>query len=256
MTVPQVNSVSPNNGDVTGGYEVNVSGHYFTGATSVKFGGVPAAYTVVSDTSITVTYVPTQPDSIAGAVDVQVTTPAGTSAIAGGDKFTYTAPTLSDILRAITSLQQTLAPEPESFQSNPTTTGTFGNIPQLFDLVNHILQIVTGMPTITAISPSSASVGDTVVILGTGFLGATAVTFTATPANDGWPATFTIDSDTQMTVVIPSGAPSPPTVPVFVATERSVLVGDPTSPSGIQGCSLLFSTYDNPNAATCWFTYV
>lgn len=104
MTLPQVNSVSPNNGDVTGGEAVTVTGHYFTGATAVAFGAVAAAgFTVVSDTSITA-IAPAVPGFVTGLVDITVTTPAGTSAIAGGDHFTYTAPTLSEVLSATTAV--------------------------------------------------------------------------------------------------------------------------------------------------------
>ena len=70
---PEVTSFSPKSGPVT--TPVTITGHTFTGATAVTFGGVAAAVTVVSDTKIT-TQVP------AGAVtgSITVTTPAGTGA--------------------------------------------------------------------------------------------------------------------------------------------------------------------------------
>jgi len=64
-----------------------VTGTGFTGATSVLFGSVPATgLTVVDDTKLTVT---SPPPNASGAVDVTVTTPAGTSATSQGDLFTY-----------------------------------------------------------------------------------------------------------------------------------------------------------------------
>ena len=64
-------------------------------------------------------------------------------------------------------------------------------------------------PTVTGLSESSGSAGDQLVVTGTGFLGATAVNFgTVTagllaPTNDG-----TVNSDTQITVTVPSGPAS------------------------------------------------
>ena len=68
---PEVTSFSPKSGPVT--TAVTITGHTFTGATAVTFGGVAAPVTVVSDTKIT-TQVP------AGAVTgpIAVTAPGGT----------------------------------------------------------------------------------------------------------------------------------------------------------------------------------
>ncbi len=58
--------------------------------------------------------------------------------------------------------------------------------------------------TITSFAPTSGSVGTVVVITGTVFTGATAVMFNEVPAS------FTVDSDTQITATVPEGATSGP----------------------------------------------
>jgi hypothetical protein len=84
--LPVVTGVSPGSGLTTGGISVRVTGQGFASATSVRFGAATAAMTVNSDTQITAT----TPPAGAGAVDVTVTTPVGTSAISRpADQFTY-----------------------------------------------------------------------------------------------------------------------------------------------------------------------
>jgi tyrosinase len=77
-------------------------------------------------------------------------------------------------------------------------------------------------PVVTAISPTSGTTagGDTVTLTGTGFTGATAVAFGPSPA-----ATFTVDSDTQITATSPAGTG---TVDITVTTPAGV---SPTSPA-------------------------
>jgi glutamate dehydrogenase/leucine dehydrogenase len=83
---PAVASISPSSGSTAGGTAVTITGTGFTGATGVKFGTVAgASVDVVSDTEITLT----SPAGSAGAVDVTVTTPIGTSPTGTTDKFTY-----------------------------------------------------------------------------------------------------------------------------------------------------------------------
>ncbi len=57
------------------------------------------------------------------------------------------------------------------------------------------------LPTITSFSPSNGPVGTPVVIVGTGLTGATKVTFGGVKAT-----TFTVNSGTQITATVPSGA--------------------------------------------------
>jgi hypothetical protein len=83
---PVVSGVGPGSGTHLGGTSVTISGSYFTGSTSVKFGGAPATFTVGSDTSITVT----APAGTTGTtVDITVSTPGGTSTVLSVDRFTY-----------------------------------------------------------------------------------------------------------------------------------------------------------------------
>ena len=82
--------------------------------------------------------------------------------------------------------------------------------------------VTSPVPTITSFIPSSGSAGMSVVITGTGFTGATSVTF-----NDVSSA-FIVNSDTQITATVPAnattgrirvttpGGPSPPFGPVFI----------------------------------------
>jgi IPT/TIG domain/PASTA domain len=86
---PEVTLVSPFTGSVTGGAVVTITGKNFNGASSVKFGSLPAAsVTVDSDTEITAT---TPRTSKPGKVDVTVTTPAGTNANTRFDDYVYRA---------------------------------------------------------------------------------------------------------------------------------------------------------------------
>ena len=84
-------------------------------------------------------------------------------------------------------------------------------------------------PTVTRLSASTGNPGDRLVINGTGLLGATAVRFGAVVVGFGEasPNDGSIDSDTQVTVTVPSGAASGTTVDVTVTapggTSQAVL---------------------------------
>jgi hypothetical protein len=89
---PTVSDVSPGKGPTGGGTTVAITGTNFTEATAVKFGSTSASFTVVSATSIAAT----SPVQAAGAVDVTVTTPGGTSALSSADVFKVT-PTVTGV---------------------------------------------------------------------------------------------------------------------------------------------------------------
>ncbi|WP_326597075.1 beta strand repeat-containing protein [Streptomyces sp. NBC_01803] len=85
VAAPVLTGISPSSGPVGGGNTVTLTGTGLSGATAVTFGGVPAAsFTVVSDTLATAVVPPGTP----GAVQVSVTTAAGTS---GGVPYLYVA---------------------------------------------------------------------------------------------------------------------------------------------------------------------
>ncbi len=87
-TGPTVSAISPAAGSTAGGTAVTITGTGLTGATAVAFGSTPAAsFKVVSDTEITAV----SPAGISGPVDVEVTTPSGTSAAVAADQFSYRA---------------------------------------------------------------------------------------------------------------------------------------------------------------------
>ena len=84
---PAVSSVTPASGPASGGTPVTITGSGFTGATIVRFGSVSApSFTVNGAGSITAL----SPQHAEGSVDVTVTAPGGTSAIASSDPYTFT----------------------------------------------------------------------------------------------------------------------------------------------------------------------
>ncbi|WP_330473090.1 IPT/TIG domain-containing protein [Terrabacter sp. C0L_2] len=84
--VPVVTSVSPQTGPPAGGTVVTITGTGLTRAGAVRFGTTPATNLVrVSDTTVRVT----TPAHASGPVDVQLTSPGGTSATGIGARYTY-----------------------------------------------------------------------------------------------------------------------------------------------------------------------
>ncbi|MFE2179743.1 IPT/TIG domain-containing protein, partial [Streptomyces sp. NPDC059455] len=72
---PVLTSLSPNQGPLDAGTTVTLFGSGLTTTSSVLFGATPASFTVVSDTWVTAI----APSGSAGPVNVQVTTPGGSS---------------------------------------------------------------------------------------------------------------------------------------------------------------------------------
>ena len=263
-------SIDPTFGPEVGGTVVTITGTGFLGATGVTFGGTPGtAFTVVNDTTITVT----SPAGDLGLADVIVLDDAGDS---DAVPFEYGA-----VASDATSLTPVSGSEAGGTVVTITGTGFTGATGVTFDGVAGTSFTVDSDTSITVTSPagdpgdvdvvvvdaagnsdpldfeylsvesaaatldptSGTEAGGTVVtITGTGFLGATGVTFDANGA-DPTPGTgFTVDSDTQITVTSPAHAVGPVDVVVvdaaggnsdaltyeYLAAGASVISIDPT----------------------------
>jgi IPT/TIG domain/Viral BACON domain len=232
--VPIVTSISPTSGPVAGGTSVIIRGSGFTGASKVLFGTVPASsVTVNSDTQITAVS-----PAGSGTVHVTVTTPGGTTTTSIADRFTYrVAPTLTSIsptsgpaaggtsviiqgsgftgaskvlFGTVAASSVTVNSDTQITVVSPAGSGTVhvtvttpGGTSATSKADRFTYLVVPPIPTLTSISPTSgpATGGTTVTITGSGFTGASKVLFGRTAASS-----FTVDSDTQITVVSPAGS--------------------------------------------------
>ena len=153
---PAVTGLAPNQGPVSGGTTVTITGTSFTDATTVLFNGVAntTPFTVNSDTSITATSPPSTTGSFVGPVTVQVTTPFGTSTNSLNDLYTYTA----DPAPIVTGLAPSHGPV--SGGTTVTITGTsFTDATKvLFNGVANTTPFTVNSDTsITATSPPSTT---------------------------------------------------------------------------------------------------
>jgi IPT/TIG domain len=98
LQVPTLTSLNPTSGPAAGGTSITISGTNLSGASSVTFGGNPGTITANTSSQITVT----TPPGAAGAIDVVVTTAAGSPTLTNG--YTYVA------APAITSLSPASGP--------------------------------------------------------------------------------------------------------------------------------------------------
>ena len=171
---PVVYTIAPNSGPTAGGQTVAITGNGFVdGATSVTIGGVTVPAGQVSVISPTAISFPT-PAHVAGAVDVTVTTPNGTSSPAL--QYTY--------------VSGPVTPQPPvALQLNPTSGPVTGG--QTVAVTG--IGFVPGQTTI--------SIGGVVVpAAGVAVSSPTALTFT-TPAHAAGPV--------DVTVTTPNGTSSP-----------------------------------------------
>ncbi len=239
---PSVSSLSPFAGLPAGGSSVIITGTGLLGTSSVNFGAVAAIYTVNSATQITAT----SPSQSAGAVDVTITTPVGTSAITAADLFTYEAvPTVTSLSPAVglslggTSVTVSgtgfLSASAVQFGTLSATsfivvspTSIIATTPAAAaGIVDVTVTTPTGTstatssdqfayeaaPSVSAISPSVGlpAGGNSVTITGSGFSGASAVDFGSLPATS-----FAVSSPTSITATAPQQAAG--SVDVTVAT--------------------------------------
>ncbi len=226
---PSVSSFTPTAG-VGGSTSVTIHGTHFTGASAVTFNTTPAtSFTANSDTQITAT-VP------AGATTgkVSVTTPGGTGTSVAS--FTvYQAPSITGMTPATNQVGGTVTLVGSGFTG--TTSVKFNNIVTSFTVnsdsmitlkvpvgasgtfpfvvttpvapsassPNFTVSSITTSPTVGSVNPTSGPANtqhqEQVVITGSHFTGASAVTFGGKAAT-----VVSIDSDTQITATVPVGA--------------------------------------------------
>ncbi len=224
VATPTITGFNPTSGPV--GTTVTITGTNFTGASAVIFGGVNATnFTVDSATQITATV----PNNAASGV-VSVTTPGGT---ATSGSFTIAAPTITGFAPSSgpvgtmvtltgTNLLGASAVKFNGFNAasftvdsatqitatvpNNATSGTISvTTPGGTATSAGSFTVTAPAPTITNIAPASGPVGTNVTVTGTNLLGATAVQINGMAAPN-----FSVDSATQITVVVPAGATSGP----------------------------------------------
>jgi hypothetical protein len=236
-------SVSPNIGLVAGGGTVRISGSGFTTANLLQFGLASTFFTVDSDTQITAT-IPMV--FFPGVVDIRVTTEGGTAT--GINQFKYLPP--APVVSSASPSHEPLAGGIQVTIAGSYFTGAtavfFGaqqaKIEQVLD--NAVIVVVpagvvggpvpiavltpTGSsntdvtftydappPDVSSLSPPTGPMGggNTVVVSGRYFTGATAVTFGSTSAG-----AFTVDSDSHITATAPAFNSGLPDVAVSVTT--------------------------------------
>ena len=232
---PTLTGLSPDEGPTTGGTQVTITGTGFTDATRVSFSGIDAtSYTIDSDTQVTAV----APAHAPGATHVRVRTPGGNHRHRTADIYTYRAePTITALSRQAgplagggrviitgTGLGDTTAVD--FFGATPTTTytvisprrvtATIPPSPTGAETTRHVT-ITTprgatpntiadtytwrAAPTVTNVAPNTGPTtgGRPITITGTGFTGATRVSFSGTPAT-----AYTINSPTQITATTPA----------------------------------------------------
>jgi hypothetical protein len=236
--VPSISSIAPTSGVTAGGYNVTINGARLTGASAVTFG--PNAGSIVSinpaGTSMTVTV----PAGTIGTVPVSVTTAGGTNPPIPTDVFQYTPtpPVITSIVPAqgpatgntgvlvggtgftgatAVNFGSTVVTTRITVNSTGTLLGVFS--PPGTGVVHITVTTPLGTsapttadeftydsnpPVVTAITPSIGlgTGGTPVLIGGTGFTGATSVSFGA-----GHPATIvTITPNGKfLTAIAPAG---------------------------------------------------
>lgn len=241
FAAPTVAGISPTSGPSVGGQTVTVTGTNFTGVTSIQLGPASGviAFTVVNDTTLTFV-TPARPPSVN---HILVTSPGGTGALANA--YTYiAAPTASALSPAsgpsaggtavtltgagfvagdtTVTIGGTAIPA-ASVTVNSATSLSFttpahaaGNVAVTVSTSGGASSAVPGgytyaaTPVVASLAPQAGppSGGQSVTITGSHFTGATAVTF------DGAPASFSIDSATQITAITPAGSVGPADVAV------------------------------------------
>jgi IPT/TIG domain/Listeria-Bacteroides repeat domain (List_Bact_rpt) len=231
---PTITSISPTSGLAMGGTTVKIVGSEFTGVDNVTVGGkAVTSYTVDSSSEITAV----TPALSIGQHGFAVTTSDGTSPYVSADLFTVVGSAAAPTITAISpTAGPTLGGTTVTITGTGFSGAnkvTFGGVTATNPIVvsstemtavsptlglgQHAIAVTTpngtsanvgadvftvvAPPTITAISPTAGPTlgGTTVTITGTGFTGATRVTFGGVTATSP-----TVISSTEMTAVSPA----------------------------------------------------
>jgi streptogramin lyase len=123
---PVVSEVNPTTGYTSGATSVTVSGTGFTGATAVYFGArLGKKLDVTSDRTLKVV----SPAGSAGAVDITVVTPAGTSRVNPADQFTYTVHQTPTVVSCDPSCGATVtSPDPTTVTASGSSGTSSGSM--------------------------------------------------------------------------------------------------------------------------------
>lgn len=220
------------------GTQVTITGTNFNNpnVTSVKFGTTNATFTIVSGTSITTT-VPCgagntvhvanadgDADSaftVSAATVPTVTSFTPTAGTAGVTSVAITGTNLcgaTSVRFNLTSTSTLTVNSPTQVTATVPTGATTGkvSVTTALGIGTSTADFVIGLPTITSFSPTIGLAGTTVVITGTNLTGANAVKF------NGLSATFTVNSATQITTTVPTGAT---TGPISVSNANGTATG-------------------------------
>jgi hypothetical protein len=236
--VPTISYLQPGKAAATGGTQVGIVGLGFTNATRVQFGlnNDATSFSIFND-NIIMAYVPPAPGPGVQIVNVYVTTAKGTNIVtqvsrlyyvyppvisslapsrgstAGGDEVTINGNYLGlpmsvrfDGVDAtsyvIDSATRIRAIAPPHAAGTAVVTVTSLNGASASTMSSWFTYDAPGAPVVNAVTPNSGptSGGGTVVLTGSGFLNTSAVMVGSTPAS------FTVDSATQISVVIPPRA--------------------------------------------------
>ncbi|MFI6446254.1 IPT/TIG domain-containing protein, partial [Kitasatospora sp. NPDC050543] len=234
LVLPTLSGAAPNQGPLSGGNTVTLTGTHFTGASAVKFGTTAASsFTVVSDTQITAT----APPGTAGPVSITVTAPGGTSApnvfyyyvsnpaltgaapdqgpLSGGTTVTLTGANLtttSAVKFGTTAASSfTVVSDSTITAVSPAGSGTVQvTVTTPGGTSNGVAYTYLALPTLSGAAPNQGplSGGTAVTLTGANLTTTSAVKFGTTPAS------FTVLSDTQITATAPPGTAGPVSITV------------------------------------------
>ena len=273
-TLPSVAGFQPGSGPI--GATVTITGSNLSGTSVVSFNGTSASFAVASAAQVTATVpsgatsgkisvttasgtassgssfnvtVPLQPPTITGFNPISGLT--GSSVIISGTNLTgasslkLNGTAASFIVNSATQITATVPPGATTGKFSVMTPGGSASSAGNFTVTTP----PPAAPTITGFNPTSGQVGTGVTITGTNLTGATVLTL------NGSAAAFTVNSATQITTTVPSGAASgkfsvtTPGGSASSAANFTVTTSSATLDLTIDGLYVTQSTQDYPSTS-------